>query len=132
MIFLYDKKNKNYLGEAPLVEIQDKDTGEYSVSIKDTIKALKECNEAFTLKKPLEYKEGFDVLFNEHKDDWEYSNKFRYNELGVKLAEAKEYLAKTDHKFYNGYKPKEGEDLVEIERLRDEAREFIRANEGGN
>lgn len=46
-----------------------------------------------------------------------------------KITEAKQYLASTDHKFYNGYKPKEGEDLVEIERLRDEAREFIRANE---
>lgn len=42
----------------------------------------------------------------------------------------KQYLNKTDHKFYNGYKPKEGEDLVEIEILRDEAREFIRTNEG--
>ena len=41
----------------------------------------------------------------------------------------KEYLGGTDHKFFNGYKPKEGEDLVEIERLRDEARDFIRANE---
>ena len=51
-------------------------------------------------------------------------------ELQDKINEAKQYLAKTDHKFYNGYKPKEGEDLVEIERLRDEAREFIRANEG--
>lgn len=51
-------------------------------------------------------------------------------ELQIKINEAKEYLASTDHKFYNGYKPKEGEDLVEIERLRDEAREFIRANEG--
>ena len=47
-----------------------------------------------------------------------------------KINEAKQYLEKTDHKFYNGYKPKEGEDLVEIERQRDEAREFIRANEG--
>ena len=51
-------------------------------------------------------------------------------ELQIKINEAKQYLASTDHKFYNGYKPKEGEDLVEIERLRDEAREFIRANEG--
>ena len=50
-------------------------------------------------------------------------------ELQIKINEAKQYLSKTDHKFYNGYKPKEGEDLVEIERLRDEAREFIRANE---
>lgn len=51
-------------------------------------------------------------------------------ELQIKINEAKQYLASTDHKFYNGYKPKEGEDLVEIERLRDEAREFIRANKG--
>lgn len=50
-------------------------------------------------------------------------------ELQVKINEAKQYLASTDHKFYNSYKPKEGEDLVEIERLRDEAREFIRAND---
>ena len=40
-----------------------------------------------------------------------------------------DYLDDTDHKFFNGYKPKEVEDLVEIERLRDEARDFIRSNE---
>ena len=51
-------------------------------------------------------------------------------ELQIKINEAKEYLASTDHKFYIGYKPKDGEDLVEIERLRDKAREFIRANKG--
>ena len=51
-------------------------------------------------------------------------------DLEIKITEALQYLAKTDHKLYNGYKPKEGEDLVEIERLRDEAREFVRANEG--
>ena len=50
--------------------------------------------------------------------------------LSLKIQEAKQYLNKTDHKFYNGYKPKEDEDLVEIERLRDEAREFIRTNKG--
>ena len=50
-------------------------------------------------------------------------------ELQVKINESKGYLSSTDHKFYNGYKPIEGEDLVEIERLRDEARDFIRANE---
>lgn len=44
----------------------------------------------------------------------------------------KEYLDSTDHKFFNGYKPKEGEDLVVIEKLRDERRDYIRANEGGN
>ena len=50
--------------------------------------------------------------------------------LSLKIQEAKQYLNKTDHKFYNGYKPKEDEDLVEIERLRDEAREFIRTDKG--
>ena len=59
-------------------------------------------------------------------------NKAKENEyretLEYKIQEAKQYLSKTDHKFYNGYKPKADEDLVEIERLRDEAREFIRAN----
>ena len=57
---------------------------------------------------------------NKAKED-EFLNSIEY-----KINEAKEYLVSTDHKFYNGYKPKEGEDLVEIERLRDEAREFIR------
>lgn len=50
--------------------------------------------------------------------------------LSLKIQEAKQYLNKTDHKFYNVYKPKEDEDLAEIERLRDEAREFIRTNKG--
>lgn len=59
----------------------------------------------------------------------EKQNEIAQQELQIKINEAREYLASTDHKFYNRYKPKEGEDLVEIERLRDEAREFIRANE---
>ena len=49
-----------------------------------------------------------------------------------KIQEAKNYLAKTDYKFYSGYKAKDGEDLGGIEYLRDEAREFIRANEVGD
>ena len=57
------------------------------------------------------------------------AEKIAQHELQIKINEAKEYLSKTDHKFYNGYKPKADEDLVEIERLRDEARDFIRANE---
>ena len=61
----------------------------------------------------------------------EKQNELAQQELQIKINEAKEYLAKTDHKFYNGYKPKEGEDLVEIERLRDEVRDFIRANDVG-
>ena len=47
-----------------------------------------------------------------------------------KISEAHQLLKKTDYKFLKGYKPKEDEDLLEIEKARDEAREFIRANEG--
>ena len=49
--------------------------------------------------------------------------------IKAKVQEAKQYLQATDHKFYNGYKPKEGEDLATIEAKRDEAREYIRMNE---
>lgn len=61
--------------------------------------------------------------------DFRTDEEIAQQELQIKINEAQQYLDKTDHKFYNGYKPKEGEYLVEIERLRDEAREFIRANE---
>ena len=49
--------------------------------------------------------------------------------LAVKIAEAKKYLLDTDHKFYIGYVPKDGEDLDATLALRNEKREFIRANE---
>lgn len=49
--------------------------------------------------------------------------------IKAKVQEAKQYLQATDHKFYLGYKPKEGEDLVAIEAKRDEVREYIRMNE---
>ena len=61
--------------------------------------------------------------------DFRTAEEIQEQELQQQIAEALKYLSGTDHKFYNGYKPKEGEDLVEIERLRDEARDFIRANE---
>lgn len=51
-------------------------------------------------------------------------------DLLAEINKAKQYLADTDHKFYNGYKPKIDEDLVAIELERDTAREFIRANKG--
>lgn len=60
--------------------------------------------------------------------DLRTAEEIEQQKLAQQIAESKQYLDKTDHKFYNGYKPKEGEDLVEIERLRDEARDFIRAN----
>lgn len=62
------------------------------------------------------------------KIDWRTDEEIAKEELQQQIAEALKYLSDTDHKFYNGYKPKTDEDLVEIERLRDEAREFIRAN----
>ena len=49
-------------------------------------------------------------------------------DLQAKVNEAQQYLTSTDHKFFNGYKPKQDEDLVAIEAKRDEAREFIRNN----
>lgn len=49
--------------------------------------------------------------------------------LAVKIAEAKKYLLDTDHKFYIGYVQKPDEDCASIQELRDEKREFIRANE---
>ena len=51
-------------------------------------------------------------------------------ELSKKLQDAKEYLTNTDHKFLNGYIPKDGEDLNAIETTRNSYREFIRLNEG--
>lgn len=85
-------------------------------------------------------KDDVTTLKPEQFDKWDYDNnvwildlvaKDKYD-LEIKITEAKQYLAKTDHKFYNGYKPKDDEELVEIERLRDEARDFIRTNEGAN
>ena len=40
----------------------------------------------------------------------------------------KEYLNKTDHKFYGDYEPKVGEDFETIRAKRSEARAFVRAN----
>ena len=70
-------------------------------------------------------------LYSYHQTFTMETNEERLEKMYVRLVcEAyKEYLSKTDHKFFNGYKPKEGEDLVEIERLRDEARDCIRSNE---
>lgn len=50
-------------------------------------------------------------------------------DLAIKINEAKEYLANTDYKDLPRYVPKADEDIETIYRLRDEAREFIRAND---
>lgn len=73
--------------------------------------------------------DGFTVYENEPQeliDAW-YLEK-QEQDLITEVNKAKAYLVDTDHKFYNGYKPKENEDLVAIELSRDEAREFIRLN----
>lgn len=49
--------------------------------------------------------------------------------LAEKVAEAKAYLANTDYKDLPRYVPKANEDIEAIYLLRDEAREFIRAND---
>ena len=41
---------------------------------------------------------------------------------------SKEYLNKTDHKFYGDYEPKVYEDLELVRTKRSEARAFVRAN----
>ena len=77
------------------------------------------------------------VLTDEHKilikqvqDSFIYPTveEIAKEEIKNKIAEALAYLNKTDKKFFIGYKPKPDEDLVLIEKLRDEARDFIRAN----
>lgn len=51
------------------------------------------------------------------------------SDLLNKVSEARAYLISTDHKFFNKYKPKDGEDLDAIEAKRDEARQLIRSAE---
>lgn len=52
----------------------------------------------------------------------------RLQEINTEIAEAKQYLVDTDHKFYGDYEPKADEDLEAIRTKRSEARAFIRAN----
>jgi hypothetical protein len=49
-------------------------------------------------------------------------------ELDAKIAEAKEYLDKTDHKIFPHYEEKADEFITDIIALRSVAREFIRSN----
>ena len=62
------------------------------------------------------------VAINQAKED-EFKQSLEY-----KINEAKQYLVDTDHNFYNGYEPKEGEDLEVIRAKRSDARAFVRAN----
>ena len=65
------------------------------------------------------------------KEDIDYARRqvtrWIYNEYR-QIAEAKQYLVNTDHKFYGDYEPKAGEDLEAMIVKRSEARAFVRAN----
>ena len=111
---------------------------EYVEDNRNTVVYNKETKQESKIDYLGKIKDDATTLKPEQFDKWDYDNnvwildlvaKDKYD-LEIKIAESKQYLEKTDHKFYNGYKPKAKEDLVKIERLRDEAREFIRANEG--
>lgn len=58
----------------------------------------------------------------------EKQEEIRLQEINTQIAEAKQYLDDTDHKFYGGYEPKAGEDLELVITKRSEARAFVRAN----
>lgn len=52
--------------------------------------------------------------------------------IQLQISEYKDYLSKTDHKFYNDYELKDGETLKDIEEIRSKrkiARDYIRDNE---
>ena len=60
--------------------------------------------------------------------DFRTAEEIEAQEIARKVAEAKAYLAATDHKFYGDYEPKAGEDLTVIIEKRSEARAFVREN----
>ena len=110
---------------------------EYIEDNSDTVVYNKETKQESKIDYLGKIKDDVTTLKPELFDKWDYDNnvwildlvvKDKYD-LEIKIQEAKQYLASTDHKFYNGYKPKEGEDLAAIEAKRDEAREYIRMNE---
>lgn len=110
---------------------------EYVEDNRNTVAYSKETKQESKISYLGKIKDDVTTSKPEQFDKWDYDNnvwildlvaKDKYD-LEIKIAESKQYLAKTDHKFYNGYKPKEGEDLAAIEAKRDEAREYIRMNE---
>jgi len=98
-----------------------------------------------TTVKPLEFKEGFDIKFNNEINSFEYveikpiiedkkpltAEEIVEQELQTKIQEAKAYLASTDYKMTVDYFATLTEaEQVQLTQLRAEAREFIRTNEG--
>ncbi len=71
--------------------------------------------------------DGKNISFE--KVDWRTADEIKTAELNAQIAEAKQYLDDTDHKFYGDYEPKVGEDLEIVRTKRSEARAFVRANE---
>lgn len=70
--------------------------------------------------------DGENISFE--KVDWRTAEEIKTTELNTQMAEAKQYLVDTDHKFYGDYEPKVDEDLELVRTKRSEARAFIRAN----
>ena len=70
--------------------------------------------------------DGKNISFE--KVDWRTAEEIKTAELNTQIAEAKQYLVDTDHKFYGDYEPKADEDLELVRTKRSEARAFVRAN----
>lgn len=76
-----------------------------------------------------EYEEYKQWLANGNTPEAEFTDEeLLAQKVAYEVEVAKNLLSSTDHKFLNGYKPKDSEDLPAIELERDIAREFIRAN----
>ena len=58
----------------------------------------------------------------------EKQEEIRLQEIKTQIAEAKQYLDDTEHKFNMDYEPKVDEDLELVRTKRSEARAFVRAN----
>jgi len=70
MLYIYDNKNMNLLGEYPVIEVVNED-GTITLDVEAT-RAYLPTN--ITEVTPLEKKEGFDVLFNKDAGEWYYSD----------------------------------------------------------
>lgn len=76
-----------------------------------------------------DYEEYKQWLANGNTPEAEFTDEeLLAQKVAYEVEVAKNLLSSTDHKFFNGYKPKDSEDLLAIELERDLAREFIRAN----
>lgn len=72
MFYIYDNKNKNLLGEYPIIEVVNED-GTITLDVETTRASLPTNVTEVT---PLKAKDGFDVLFNKDVGEWYYSDIF--------------------------------------------------------